>query len=75
MTNEKMKSAQIAQNKLLSLLDNSTLKDRKSTSDLLKNLNMLSVNQLATSIKLTEAWKTFNIKTFLSFIDNLSPFQ
>ena len=58
-----MQAAQEAQNKMLRLLDNSTLADRKSTVELLNNANMLSVNQLAASIKMTEAWKSCNIET------------
>jgi hypothetical protein len=59
-----MKAMQVAQNKMLRLLDNSTLADKKSTSTLLKNAGMLSVNQLAASIKLTEAWKACNIEDY-----------
>ena len=56
--NAHIKKAQLAQNKILRLLDNSTLKDRKSTCELLQKFDMLSVNQLAASIKLTEIWKS-----------------
>ena len=56
-----MQAAQIAQNKMLRLLNNTTLSERIPTMTLLKNTNMLSVNQLAASIKLTEAWKSCNI--------------
>ena len=59
-----MQAAQIAQNKMLRLLDNSTLSDRVSTMDLLKKANMLSVNQLSANIKLTEAWKACNIVNY-----------
>ena len=59
-----MQAAQEAQNKMLRLLDNSTLADRKSTVELLNNANMLSVNQLAASIKMTEAWKSCNIENY-----------
>ena len=62
--NTLMQAAQVAQNKMLRLLDNSTLADRKSTLELLKKSNMLSVNQLAASIKLTEAWKACNIPNY-----------
>ena len=62
--NKNLQSLQVAQNKMLRLQDNSTLRDRKSTSELLQNLNMLSVNQLAASIKLTEAWKMCNIHDY-----------
>ena len=62
--NNYMQAAQIAQNKMLRLLDNSTLSDRIPTVDLLKRANMLSVNQLSASIKLTEAWKSCNIEDY-----------
>ena len=54
--NSNMKAAQIAQNKLLRLLNNTSMKDRVSTEDLLKNTGLLSVNQLAASIKLLEVY-------------------
>ena len=59
-----MKAAQVAQNKLLRLLNNSTIKDRTSTEELLKKTGMLSVNQLAANIKLMEVWKSINIKDY-----------
>ena len=62
--NSNMKAAQIAQNKLLRLLNNSTLKDRISTEILLAKTEMLSVNQLAASIKLCEVWKSLNIVNY-----------
>ena len=52
-----MKAAQISQNKLLRVLEGSTLRERKSTKELLESQQLLSVNQLAAQIKLTEAWK------------------
>ena len=62
--NAYMQATQVAQNKMLRLLDNTTLADRKHTADLLKNAKMLSVNQLAASIKLTEAWKSCNVPNY-----------
>lgn len=56
-----MKLAQLAQNKMLRLMDGATRKDRTRISDLLKKAELPSVNQLAAIIKLTEAWKTVNI--------------
>ena len=52
-SHKNMESAQVAQNKMLRLLDNTTLKDRISTKDLLEKHGLLSVNQLAANIKLT----------------------
>ena len=43
------------------MLDNSTLKDRKHTKDLLKKFELLSVNQTAVQIKLMEAWKATHL--------------
>ena len=51
-----MQATQVAQNQMFRLLDNSTLAERTHTVDLLKNAIILSVNQLAASIKLTEVW-------------------
>ena len=62
--NAHIKKAQLAQNKLLRMLDNSTLKDRKTTIELLLKFGMHSVNQLAASIKLTDFWKTLNIADY-----------
>ena len=59
-----LKAVQIAQNKLLRLLDNSTLKDRKHTKDLLEKFNILSVNQTAIQIKLMEAWKATHMPNY-----------
>jgi hypothetical protein len=53
-------ATQIPQNKILRLLDNSTLKERRSTLDMLSKFGLLSVNQLAANIKLTESWKCIN---------------
>ena len=64
LKNSNMKAAQIAQNKLLRLLNNSSLKDRVSTEKLLENTGLLSVNQLAASIKITEVWKSLNVESY-----------
>ncbi len=48
------------QNKILRILDGALVSDRKSTKTLLDNQNMLSVNQIAAQIKLTEMWKASN---------------
>jgi len=52
--------AQRAQNKMLRVLDGSQIVDQKSTKRLLEEQNMLSVNQMAAQIKLTEMWKATN---------------
>ena len=58
--NTDMKDIQIAQNRLLRMLNGCTLKDKISTKDMLKKLDLPSVNQLAVEIKLTEVWKSLN---------------
>ncbi len=55
-----MTTAQRSQNKMLIILDGASVSDRKSTKTLLDNQNMLSVNQIAAQIKLTEMWKASN---------------
>jgi hypothetical protein len=55
-----MTMAQRLQNKMLRILDGALVLDRKSTNTLLDNQNMLSVNQIAAQIKLTEMWKASN---------------
>jgi hypothetical protein len=55
-----MTMAQIMQNKMLRILDGALVPVRKSTKTLLDNQNMLSVNQIAAQIKLTEMWKASN---------------
>ena len=42
------------------ILDGAPVSHRKSTKTLLDNQNMLSVNQIAAQIKLTEMWKASN---------------
>ena len=50
-----MKATQLAQNKVLRLLDRSRIKDKRSVREMLVKFNMLSINR--TTIKLQEAWK------------------
>ena len=59
-----MKSVQTAQNKLMRMLINAPYNDRTSTSVLLKETGLLSVNQLAASIKLCEVWKAENVPNY-----------
>ncbi len=55
-----MTMAQRSQKKMLRILDGALVSERKSTKTLFDNQNMLSVNQIATQIKLTEMWKASN---------------
>ncbi len=54
---ENMKMTQIVQNKMLRMLDNSKIKDKRSIKEMLEKFDLLSVNQTAAQIKLSEAWK------------------
>ena len=68
-----MKAAQIAQNKMLRMLDGVSLKDHVSASSLLNKYNLPSVNQLAGEIKLIEAWKSLNIISYpFQMVANIS---
>ena len=55
-----MKELQKSQNKLLRVLTGQTKLDHAKISDMLSSLNVLSVNQTAAQIKLTEMWKALN---------------
>ena len=57
---QNLKLTQIAQNKMLRLLDKSRIRDKRSIKEMLTRFDMLSVNQTAAQIKLTEAWKAVN---------------
>ena len=57
-----MDSIQLIQNKLVRLLNNVKLSDRQTTRSLLKNIDLLSVNQLNASIKLASYAKLLIIK-------------
>ena len=61
-----LKAAQIAQNKMLRMLDRVTLKDQIPSQTLLTKYNLSSVNQLAAEIKMTEAWKSIHINNYPS---------
>ena len=51
---------QRVQNKMVRLLNGCRLLDKIKTQTLLKNVKMLSVNQINAQIKLTEVWKAVN---------------
>jgi hypothetical protein len=52
-----MRQMQVAQNKLLRVLTGKTNLDCIRIQDMLKEVNMMSVNQTAAQVKLTEMWK------------------
>ena len=58
--NKIMAQIQKSQNKLMRILGRVKTSDRKSTAHLLYELDILSVNQIAAQIKLTEMWKVVN---------------
>ena len=55
---------QIAQNKFARFLHGTTLQDRINTKVIYKETNLLSCNQINAQIKLTEVWKSKNIKAY-----------
>ena len=55
--NQNMKATQVAQNKMMQMLDGVSLKEHVSSCSLLQKYNIPSVNQLAGEIKLMEAWR------------------
>ena len=52
-----IKAMQLAQNKVLRLLDRSKIKYRRSIKDMLEKFDLLLVNQTVAQIKLQETWK------------------
>ena len=59
-----MTSLQKAQNTMLRILRNQKIKDKVRISAMLEEVNMLSVNQMAAQIKLTEMWKATHIEDY-----------
>ena len=59
-----MKSLQIARNKLMQILIKVSYKDRTSTEELLSRTGLLSINQLAASIKFSEVQKSEKIDNY-----------
>ena len=64
-----MKSLQLTQNRMLRAINNSKIRDQVSVTSLLQKFNLLSVNQLAAQIKLTEVWKSVNIEGYPVLMD------
>ena len=62
--NQNMKSIQVAQNKMLRMVDGVTLKDHVTAASLLLKYNLPSVNQLSGQIKLLVAWKSINVNDY-----------
>ena len=55
---------QKVQNKLLRMMTGTKLEDKVNTSILLKQMNMMSVNQINAQIKIQEIWKALNIENY-----------
>ena len=62
--NKDIECIQKVQNKLLRMLSNTKLLDMVSTSMLLKQTKMMSVNQINCRIKIQEIWKALNIPDY-----------
>ena len=65
----KMTSLQLTQNRMLRAINNSKNKDRISIESMLNKFDILSVNQLAASIKLIEVWKSQNVPDYPLLLD------
>ena len=59
-----MQVMQVAQNKLLRVLTGTKKLDCRKIEDLLKEVKMMSVNQTAAQIKLTEMWKAVHDNSY-----------
>ena len=66
---ENMKSLQLTQNRMLSAIGGTKIKDKISTSTLLQKYGLLSINQLATKIKMMEGWKIVNNEEYPLSLD------
>ena len=62
--NTEMKAIQVTQNRLLRMITGNSIRDRKSTKELLETTKLPSINQLAVEIRMTEAWKSMNDPTY-----------
>ena len=56
-----MKDLQLTQNRMLRAINNTKIKDKVSIQSMLEKFDLLSVNQLAATIKLQEVWKSVNV--------------
>ena len=59
-----MEDLQKAQNKIFRLLNNSRISDKIETKAIMKNLKMLSANQINAQVKLVEMWKSTNVPNY-----------
>ena len=68
-----MEAVQVAQNKMLRMLDRVSLKEHVTSSSLLSKYNLPSVNQLAAQIKIMECWKIMNIDQYPLKLEPYNP--
>ena len=73
LVNNNMQATQVAQNKMLRMLNGSTKKDHITAKILLEKFNLPSVNQLAAEIKLIEAWKIMKVPEYPITLDTNNP--
>ena len=59
-----MKAIQVAQNKMLRMMEGISLKEHVTSISLLQKYNLPSANQLAGEIKLIEAWKSIHVPNY-----------
>ena len=71
--NKNMQSAQVAQNKMMRMLNGSSKTDHISIKSLLEKFNLPSVNQLSAEIKITEAWKIMHVTDYPITLDRNNP--
>ena len=62
--NANMKKIQLAQNRLLRMLEGVRIKDKVSIPSMLEKHKFPSINQLAAEVKLMETWKAMNIEKY-----------
>ena len=72
-TNTQMKRIQVTQNKMLRMIDRTSLKEHVTSASLLQKYNLPSVNQLAAEIKLTEAWKSTHVPQYPVNLECFNP--
>ena len=73
MSNQNMKSTQIAMNKMVRMVEGVSLKGHITTVSLLNQWNLPSVNQLAAEIKLVETWKIMKIPDYPLKLNQNNP--
>ena len=66
-----IKSLQLNQNRMLRAINGTKIKDRISIESMLTKFNLLSVNQLAAQIKLTEVWKASNVENYAITLETI----